>query len=98
MVEQGPATTFHLLEVPTHPLGTEEVLRHRQEVKCSNTSPKIIDSYMTKGAYFDKYGRGRTGSYFSISSLGGAHTPPWYRGDTEALLGGKMLQYESQNH
>jgi hypothetical protein len=50
MVEQGPATTFHLLEVPTHPLGTEEVLRHRQEVKCSNTSLKTIDPYMTKGA------------------------------------------------
>jgi hypothetical protein len=28
MAEQGPAVAFHLLEVPTQPLGTEEVLKH----------------------------------------------------------------------
>jgi hypothetical protein len=28
MVEQGLAATFHLLEVPTYPLGTEGVLRY----------------------------------------------------------------------
>jgi hypothetical protein len=50
MTEQGLAAAFHLLEVPTHPLGTERVLRHLQEVKCSYTSPKTIDAYMRKGA------------------------------------------------
>jgi hypothetical protein len=49
MAEQGRAATFHLLEVPTHPLGTEEVLRHLQDVECSNTSPKTIDPYMRYG-------------------------------------------------
>jgi hypothetical protein len=33
MAEQGPAAAFHLLAVPTHPLATEGVLRHLQEVK-----------------------------------------------------------------
>jgi hypothetical protein len=33
MAEQGPAIAFHLLEVPTYPLGTEGVLRHLQELK-----------------------------------------------------------------
>jgi hypothetical protein len=50
MAEQGRAATFHLLEVPIYPLGTEGVLRPLQEVKCSNTSPKTIDTYMRKGA------------------------------------------------
>jgi hypothetical protein len=50
MAEQGPVAAFPLLEVPTHPLGTNGVLRHIQEVKCSNTSPKTIDAYMRKGA------------------------------------------------
>jgi hypothetical protein len=50
MGEQGPITAFHLLEVSIHPLGTEGVMRHLQEVKCSNTSPKTIDAYMRKGA------------------------------------------------
>jgi hypothetical protein len=50
MAEQGPAAAFHLLEVPTYPLGTEGVLRYFFEVKCSNTSPKTIDTYMRKGA------------------------------------------------
>jgi hypothetical protein len=48
MAEQGPAATFHLLEVPTHPLGTERVLRHFQQVKRSYRSPKTIDAYMKK--------------------------------------------------
>jgi hypothetical protein len=50
MTEQGPVAAFHLLQVPTHPLGTEGVLRHLHEVKCSNISPKTIDAYMRKGA------------------------------------------------
>jgi hypothetical protein len=50
MAEQGPAAAFHFLEVPTYPLGTEGVLRHLQEVKCSNTSPKTINAYMRKVA------------------------------------------------
>jgi hypothetical protein len=57
MAELDPAAAFHLLEVPTHPLGIEEVLRHVEgvlrhveEVKCPNTSPKTIDTYMSKGA------------------------------------------------
>jgi hypothetical protein len=50
MAEQGPTTAFHLLEVPIHPLGTERVLRHLQEVKFSHTRPKTIDAYMRKGA------------------------------------------------
>jgi hypothetical protein len=50
MAEQGPVSAFHLLEVPTHTLGTEGLLRHIQEVKCFNTSPKTIDSYIRKGA------------------------------------------------
>jgi hypothetical protein len=50
MTEQGPAAAFHLLQVPTHPLGTERVLRHLQEVKRSNTSLKTIDAYIRKGA------------------------------------------------
>jgi hypothetical protein len=50
MAEQGPAAAFHLLEVPTHPLGTEGVLRPLQEVKCSNTSLRTIDAYMKEGA------------------------------------------------
>jgi hypothetical protein len=50
MAEQGPAAAFHLLEVPTHPLGTEGVLRYLFVVKCSNTSLKTIDAYMKKGA------------------------------------------------
>jgi hypothetical protein len=50
MREQGPTAAFHLLEVPIYPLGTEGVLRHLQEVKCSNTSPETIDAYMRKGA------------------------------------------------
>jgi hypothetical protein len=50
MAEQDPAAAFHLLEVPIHPLGTEGVLRHLQEVKCSNMSPKTIDANMRKGA------------------------------------------------
>jgi hypothetical protein len=48
MAEQGPAAAFHLLEVCTHPLGTEGMLRHLQGVKCSNTSPKTIDAYVRK--------------------------------------------------
>jgi hypothetical protein len=28
MAQQGPAVAFHPLEVPTQPLGTEEVLKH----------------------------------------------------------------------
>jgi hypothetical protein len=28
MADKGPAAAFHLLEVPTQPLGTEGVLRH----------------------------------------------------------------------
>jgi hypothetical protein len=50
MGEQGHVAAFHVLQVPTHPLGTEGVLRHLHEVKCSNTSPKTIDAYMRKGA------------------------------------------------
>jgi hypothetical protein len=50
MVEQGPTAAFHLLELPSHPIGTEGVLGHRQEVKWSNTSPKTIDSHMRKGS------------------------------------------------
>jgi hypothetical protein len=50
MTEQGPAAAFHLLQVPTHPLGTERVLRHLQEVKRSNKSLKTIDAYIRKGA------------------------------------------------
>jgi hypothetical protein len=50
MTEQDHAAAFHLLEVPTQPLGTEGVLRYLLEVKCSNTSPKTIDAYMRKGA------------------------------------------------
>jgi hypothetical protein len=76
MAEQGPTAAFHLLEVPTHPLSNEGVLRHLQGVKCSNTSPKTIDAYVRKSAYFGKCGNGRIGSYCSISSLGGSHTPP----------------------
>ena len=48
MVEQGLAATFHLLQLPIHPLGTKGVLRHLERVKRSNTSPKIIDTYMRK--------------------------------------------------
>jgi hypothetical protein len=33
MADQGLAAAFHLLEVPTHTLGTEGLLRHIQEVK-----------------------------------------------------------------
>jgi hypothetical protein len=50
MAEQGPVTAFHLLEVPTHPLGTEGVLRHIHDLKCSDTSLRTIDAYMRKGA------------------------------------------------
>jgi hypothetical protein len=50
MAEQGLAVAFHLLEMSTHPIGTEGVLNHVREVKCSNTSPKTIDAYMRKGA------------------------------------------------
>jgi hypothetical protein len=50
MAEQGLAVAFHLLEVPTYPLGTEGVLRYLLKVKCCNTSPKTIDTYMRKGA------------------------------------------------
>jgi hypothetical protein len=50
VAEQGPTAAFRLLEVPTHPLGTEGVLRYLFEVKCSNTSLKTIDAYMRKGA------------------------------------------------
>jgi hypothetical protein len=50
MVEQDPSATFHLLEVPIQCLGTEGVLRHLQEMKFSNTSPKTIDAYMRKSA------------------------------------------------
>jgi hypothetical protein len=50
MAEQGPVAAFHLQEVPTHPLSTEGVLRHLQEVKFSDTRPKTIDAYMRKGA------------------------------------------------
>jgi hypothetical protein len=49
MAEQSRAAAFHFLEVPIHPLGTEGVLRHFQQVKCSNTSPKTIDAYMRYG-------------------------------------------------
>jgi hypothetical protein len=34
------------------------VLRHLQEMKCTNTSPKTIEDYMRKSALF---GYGRTG-------------------------------------
>jgi hypothetical protein len=50
MAEQGPVVVFHLLEVPTHFLGTEGVLRHLHELKCSDTSLRTIDAYMKKGA------------------------------------------------
>jgi hypothetical protein len=49
MAEQSRASAFGFLEVPIHPLGTEGVLRHLQEVKCFNTSPKTIDAYMSYG-------------------------------------------------
>jgi hypothetical protein len=38
MTEQGPAAAFHLLEVPTQPLGTEGMLRHLQKVKLQHMS------------------------------------------------------------
>jgi hypothetical protein len=91
MAEQGPVATFHLLEVPTHPLGTEGVLKHLQQVKCFNTSLRTIDAYMRKGAYFGKCGNGRTLSCCSILSPGGAHPPPRYRRGVEAHPGGEML-------
>jgi hypothetical protein len=50
MAEQGPAAAFHLLEMPTHPFGTEGVLRHLYKVKCSNTSLRTNDAYMREGA------------------------------------------------
>jgi hypothetical protein len=50
MAEHGPVAAFHLLEVPTHPCGTERVLKHLQQVKCFNTSLRTIDAYMRKGA------------------------------------------------
>jgi hypothetical protein len=97
VAEQGPVAAFHLLEVPTHPLGTEGVLRPFQEVKYSDTSLRTNDAYMREGAYFGKCGNGRTGSCCSTSSPGGAHTPPRYRGGVEALPRGEMLQHKSQN-
>jgi hypothetical protein len=48
MAEQSPTAAFHFLEVPTHPLNTDSVLRHLQEVEWSNTSHKTIDAYMRK--------------------------------------------------
>jgi hypothetical protein len=45
--------------VPIQCLGTEGVLKHLQEMKCTNTSPKTIDAYMRKSAQF---GYGRIGS------------------------------------
>jgi hypothetical protein len=50
MAEYGPAAASHLLEGPIHPLGSEGVLRHLHELKCSNTSLRTIDAYMTNGA------------------------------------------------
>jgi hypothetical protein len=50
MAEQGPAATFHLLEVLIHPLGTDGGLRHLKELKCSNTSLRTMNAYMSKGA------------------------------------------------
>ena len=50
MAEQGLTAAFHLLEVSIHPLDTKGVLRHLEEVKCSNTSSKTIDAYMKKNA------------------------------------------------
>jgi hypothetical protein len=97
MAEQGLAVAFHLLEMSTHPIGTEGVLNHVREVKCSNTSPKTIDAYMRKGAYFGKCSNGRTRSCCSISSPGGAHPPPRYRRGVEAHPGGEMLRHMSQN-
>jgi hypothetical protein len=98
MAEQGLAVAFHLLEMSTHPIGTEGVLNHVREVKCSNTSPKTIDAYMRKGAYFGKCSNGRTRSCCSISSPGGAHTHLRYEGCVEAPPGGEMPQHKSQNH
>ena len=48
LAEQGPAVAFHFLQVQIHTLGTEGVLRHLQGMKCSNTSPKTIDTYIKK--------------------------------------------------
>jgi hypothetical protein len=50
MAEQGPVAAFHLLEVPTHTLGTEGVLRDLHELKCLDTSLRTIDAYMRNGA------------------------------------------------
>jgi hypothetical protein len=101
MVEQGPTVAFHLLEVCTHPLGTEGVCANLLGVKCSNTSPKNIDAYVRKSAYFGKCGKCgncRTGSYCSISSPGGLHTPPRHRGGVYNPPGDEILRYKSQNY
>jgi hypothetical protein len=98
MAEQGPTIAFHLLEFCIHPLGTEGMCANLQGVKCSNTSPKTIDTYVRKSSNFGKCGNGRTRSYCSISSLGGLHRPPRHRGDVYKPLGGEMLEHKSQNH
>jgi hypothetical protein len=95
MAKQGPAAAFHLLEVPIHPLDTEGMLRHIQEVKCSNTSPKTIDAYMRKSAQFDY---GRTRSWCSISFPGGASTYRRHRGYVEATSGSGKLSHKSNNY
>jgi hypothetical protein len=74
---------------------TEAMLRPPQGMECTNTSPKTIEDYMRKSAQFDY---GRIGSCCSISSPGGAHTMPQYRGGVEAPPGDEMYQHKSKNH
>jgi hypothetical protein len=50
IAEQDPTAAFHLLEVCTHPLGTEGACTILQGMKYSDTSPKTIVAYVRKSA------------------------------------------------
>jgi hypothetical protein len=71
MAEQGLGGTYHSLEVPIHVFGTKDMLRPPPGVENQLTSPKTIEDFMRKSVQF---GYGRTGSYCSISTSGGANT------------------------
>jgi hypothetical protein len=70
MEEEGPGPTLHTPEVPITSVGPDTSKRAPLGMECNNPTPKTIEDYMKKSAYF-RYGR--IGSWCNTSFPGGAN-------------------------
>jgi hypothetical protein len=68
VAEQGPGTTLQSPEGPITSVGHDISMRAPLGMEWNNTSPKTIEDYMRKSAYF-RYGRIR--SWCNTSFPGG---------------------------